>query len=178
MNHAPTFTTERLRMRQLRLDDAEALHASYADVDAMTWWSHAPHTTLQETHDRLVRSLDGEDWRLWVITMAGDDTAIGSMAAHGKRQGGVIEIGYSLGRPHWGRGLAREAVAALIDNLFADGNRRVFADTDPDNDPSNALLRALGFTLEGRLRAEWDTHIGVRDSYIWGLLRDEWRARA
>ena len=34
---------------------------------------------------------------------------------------------------------------------------------------------ALGFTLEARLRAEWETHIGVRDSLIWGLLEDEWK---
>ncbi|MBA4234181.1 MAG: GNAT family N-acetyltransferase, partial [Ralstonia sp.] len=27
------------------------------------------------------------------------------------------------------------------------------------------------------LRGEWETHIGVRDSYIWGLLRDEWVTR-
>ena len=25
-----------------------------------------------------------------------------------------------------------------------------------------------------RLRGEWETHIGVRDSLIYGLLRDEW----
>jgi hypothetical protein len=27
------------------------------------------------------------------------------------------------------------------------------------------------------LRAEWETHIGVRDSLIFGMLADEWRAR-
>ena len=40
---------------------------------------------------------------------------------------------------------------------------------------SNRLLEGLGFTLEGRLRGEWETHIGVRDSYIWGLLAAEWK---
>ena len=51
------------------------------------------------------------------------------------------------------------------------------ADTDPENDASNALLKDLGFTLEGRLRGEWETHIGVRDSFIWGLLAEEWKKR-
>jgi RimJ/RimL family protein N-acetyltransferase len=87
----------------------------------------------------------------------------------------VTEIGYILFRAHWGKGIVTEAVAALIDLLFAEGQRRVFADTDPDNKASIAVLQRLGFTLEATLRAEWETHIGVRDSLIWGLLEDEWR---
>jgi RimJ/RimL family protein N-acetyltransferase len=38
-------------------------------------------------------------------------------------------------------------------------------------------LTRLGFTLEGRLRAEWQTHIGVRDSLIYGLLAEESSSR-
>ena len=60
--------------------------------------------------------------------------------------------------------------------FVAAGQRRVFADIDPDNAPSIRLVERLGFTIEGRLRAEWETHIGVRDTLIYGLLRDEWRA--
>ena len=58
----------------------------------------------------------------------------------------------------------------------ADNRRRLYADTDPDNAASNRLLESLGFTLEGRLREQWTTHIGRRDSLIWGLLHREWRA--
>lgn len=170
-----TIETERLRLRRLSPDDAEALHVIYSDAEAMTWWSHAPHDDLQQTRDELAKNLANEDWRRWVITLAGDDTAIGVVACGEKRQGKVIEIGYSLARAHWGAGLAREAVSAVITQLFAEGNRRIFADTDPDNVQSNRLLEALGFTLEGRMRGEWETHIGVRDSNIWGLLADEWK---
>lgn len=73
-----------------------------------------------------------------------------------------------------GQGIATEAVTAVLDRLFAEGQRRVFADVDPDNRASRALLKRLGFTLEGRLRAEWETHIGVRDTMLYGLLRAEW----
>ena len=62
-----------------------------------------------------------------------------------------------------------------LDFAFGAGQRRVFADTDPDNRGSIALLERLGFRLEGRLRGEWHTHIGVRDSLIYGLLAEEWR---
>lgn len=169
----PVLATERLRLRPRTIDDAEALHAIYADAELMTWWSHAPHTSIEQTRERMAAPWDG--WRCWSITRRDDDLAIGFAAAGEKRQGNVTEIGYALARAHWGRGYAAEAVSAVIDRIFAEGQRRVFADTDPENRASRALLERLGFKLEGHLRAEWETHIGVRDTTLYGLLREEWR---
>lgn len=166
--------TARLRLRPRGPHDAEALYPTLSDDALMTWWSRAPFGSIDELRAHFH---PGEsDWRAWTITAKDDDRALGFVAAGEKRQGGVSEIGYLLAREAWGAGLAAEAVGAMIDQLFAEGQRRVFADTDPDNAGSNRLLERLGFTLEGRLRGEWQTHIGVRDSLIWGLLADEWRA--
>lgn len=174
----PVMETVRLRLRPMTVDDAEGMHVVYSDEEAMRWWSHPPYTTLDETRAGLAQRTSDPAWRPWAITLKGDDTAIGQLAAHEKRQGKVIEIGYALARPHWGKGYAREAVSRLLDLLFREeGNRRVFADTDPDNIGSNSLLESLGFVREGHLRGEWETHLGVRDSFIWGLLADEWTAR-
>lgn len=172
----PVKETERLFLRPLRIEDAEALHPMYSDAEANTYGSHPATTTIEESRARLAKAIADTAWRAWAVTLKGDDIAIGTVASYEKRQGKVTEIGYVLKRDYWGRGFVTEAVAALIDLLFAEGQRRVFADTDPDNKPSIAVLKRLGFTLEATLRAEWETHIGVRDSLIWGLLEDEWTA--
>ena len=157
-------------------DDADALFATMSDVEAMRWWSRAPFASVDELRDHFAES--DPRWRCWAITRAdGQDRAIGFVAAGEKRQGGVSELGYLLAREAWGAGIAAEAVSAVIDRLFTEGQRRMFADTDPDNHASNRLLERLGFQREGLLRAEWETHIGVRDSVVWGLLADEWHAR-
>ncbi|RZM07767.1 MAG: GNAT family N-acetyltransferase, partial [Sphingomonas sp.] len=119
----------------------------------------------------------GSAWQSWAIVRHGAQQAIGFVSA-GRKRDGVSEIGYLLAREAHGQGYGREAVSLLIDHLLAHGDRRIFADVDPDNRASIALLTALGFTLEGRLRAEWQTHIGVRDSLIYGLLAEEWPARS
>lgn len=169
------FESERLLFRPQRIEDAEALHEGYSDAELMRYWSRGPIATVDETVEYLTPRLDHPEWRGWAITLKGDDSAIGTLAA-GERRSGVVEIGYMLVRRHWGRGYAREAVARLLDLLLLEEERRrVFADTDPDNAASNRLLASLGFRREGLLRGEWETHIGVRDSVIWGLLRDEWR---
>jgi RimJ/RimL family protein N-acetyltransferase len=176
VSETPILTTGRLRLRPLGVEDADALFPTLSDAELMTYWSSAPHTSVEETRAYFAPRVDRDGWRCWGITLAGDDTAIGWVAAGEKRQGKVTEIGYILARAHWGKGIAREAVSAVIDRLFAEGQRRVFADTDPENVASIALLERLGFQREGLLRGEWETHIGVRDSVILGLLEDEWRS--
>jgi RimJ/RimL family protein N-acetyltransferase len=167
--------TPRLRLRPRRIDDADAMHGTFADPEAMRYWTGPPHTDVAQTR----ADFDRRDpaWRAWAITLRDDDTAIGMVAAGEKRQGKVSELGYMLARAHWGSGIAREAISAVIDQLFAEGQRKVFADTDPDNAASRGLLERLGFKLEGYLRAEWETHLGVRDTTIYGLLREEWPPR-
>jgi len=171
------FESARLAMRPQRLDDAEALHEGYRDEATMLWWSSAAHVDLDRTRAYIAERIDRPDQRGWVMTRKGGDRAIGTLWA-GARRTGVSEIGYMLIPSAVRQGYASEAVTRLLDLLFREeGQRRVFADTDPDNAPSNALLKRLGFTLEGRLRAEWETHIGVRDTFLWGLLADEWATR-
>lgn len=171
----PTLATPRLLLRPLAPNDAEALFAAYSDTEVMRYWSSAPHASLADSEAYIARTGD-EGGRGWAIARAGDGAVLGTLYA-GEGNKGVQEIGYLLARRFWGQGYAREALTRLIDFLLIEeGNRRISADTDPDNAASNALLKRLGFTLEGRLRGEWETHIGVRDSFIWGLLREEWVA--
>lgn len=87
-----------------------------------------------------------------------------------------MELGYVLGRAHWGQGLMREALTALISQAFtAYGLRRLEAEVNPDNRASDALLRRLGFTPEGLLRKRWAAKSAVYDVSVYGLLSDEWR---
>ena len=171
MSDRPTLSTARLMLRPLGPDDADVLFATMADDDVMRWWSRAPFASVMELRSYFA---DGHpDRRAWAVTRIGDDRAIGFVSA-GRRREGVCEIGYLLAREAWGQGIAGEAVSTLIAHLFTAGERRLFADVDPDNAGSIRLLERLGFTLEGRLRGEWVTHIGTRDSLIFGLLAKEW----
>ncbi len=172
---APTLTTDRLVLRQLRVDDADSLFGALSDGPLMQWWSAGAHHDVAETAAYLSfnAATDGAH-RCWAIT-CDDDIALGWVILLGRRPK-VAEIGYILRRDHWGRGIAAEAVSRVIDYGCSDlGLRRVYADSDPDNEASIGLLERLGFQREGRLRGQWETHIGVRDSLIFGLLRDEWR---
>jgi RimJ/RimL family protein N-acetyltransferase len=62
------------------------------------------------------------------------------------------ELGYWLGEPHWGRGIATEAVRAVTAHAIEQlGLTRVFAVPFAHNPASCRVLEKAGFTLETRL---------------------------
>ena len=173
-----TLTTERFTLRPIRAEDTAALYPTFRDEAQMRYWSCGPF----ESETKLDSWLRDPTWdgHCWIAEeTGGDGTAIARVIASPDMDG-VMETGYLVAMDRQGEGIARECMGALLDHLFkpeAEGGyglRRVWADTDPENAPSNGLLVSLGFTREGRLRQQWETHIGVRDSLIWGLLKDEW----
>lgn len=83
------------------------------------------------------------------------------------------ELGYVLHPSFRGRGLAREAVAAVIREWFARTDTRMFlAKCTPYNVPSRKLIQGLGFEYEGRQhKALNHALLGPVDLECWYLER-------
>jgi RimJ/RimL family protein N-acetyltransferase len=67
----------------------------------------------------------------------------------GRRPSGAVEMGYWIGRRHWGRGLATEACTALIDIARTLGLAAVEGSHFLDNPASARVLEKLGFQPTG-----------------------------
>jgi RimJ/RimL family protein N-acetyltransferase len=87
------------------------------------------------------------------------------------------ELGYVLGRQHWGTGLMIEALHTLVGHAFEGlGLRRLEAEVNPENKASVRILDRLGFTREGLLRQRWVTKDQPYDVAVYGLLRHEYES--
>ena len=86
-----------------------------------------------------------------------------------------MEIGYWLGREHWGRGLATEAVRAFGRWAFAayPELRRLEAGVFAGNDASARVLAKAGYVLEGRRRDACWKNGAFLDIAMYSLLREE-----
>ena len=115
----------------------------------------------------------------WGIVLRADDLVIGTCTLHRiDQQHRRAELGYILRRDLWGRGLAHEALTALLNHAFgAMGLHRLEADIDPRNAASIRSVERLGFKLEGRLRERYFLAGEIQDSVIYGLLAPEWTSR-
>ena len=85
------------------------------------------------------------------------------------------EIGYWLGRPYWGKGYTKEALALLLGFCFKNLRlNRVSATVLAFNERSINLLRSLNFTEEGALRQDMlygDTFV---DDMVFSMLKHEY----
>jgi len=90
---------------------------------------------------------------------------------------GVLEIGNSYIAPRVrGTGINGRVKRLMIDHAFAEGFRRIEFKVDQRNARSQAAVAKLGAVREGMLRQERITWTGhLRDTVIFGLLRDEWQ---
>ena len=177
----PGLITKRLCLRMPNGLDAPALLALYGDAQVMRHWSHAPWTTLGQAHDAIVQAqverASGRALHL-AIALRQDGALAGSCALFDiERQHRRATLGYLFAPAYWGKGLAREALRALIEVGFSGlGLQRIEAEVEPCNGASRALLERLGFVCEARMRARWRVDGEARDVELWALLRRDWHS--
>jgi RimJ/RimL family protein N-acetyltransferase len=178
----PQLQGKRVRLRGPRNDDVDALFALFSDPAVMRYWSRPPMTTLGEAQGLVGEMLDSFQQRSlfnWMITARDDDGVIGTCTLFRiDPRHRHAEIGYALRSDHWGRGIASEAVALVLDWAFRRLDlQRVEADIDPRNDGSRQLLARLGFSSEGVMRQRFFVGDEATDSEIFGLLAEDWQQR-
>lgn len=87
---------------------------------------------------------------------------------------GIAEIGYWVGRRHWGKGYGSEAVRLACRFGFGTMRlHRINAVVVAGNDRSERALTKAGFRLEGTSRSSTRVAGGWRDERLFGLLRGE-----
>lgn len=87
-------------------------------------------------------------------------------------------IGYRFNPAYWGRGLATQAVTALVEYGFSTMKlHRIRAGVDVRNERSWKLLERIGMRREAHFR-QHKFYRGVWiDDYVYAILEHEWRDR-
>lgn len=143
--------TERLTLRPARPSDLAAVHAVLGDARATTYWYEPPHATLDQTRIWLDNMIaippdEGEDF---IVEL--DGVAIGKAGLYR-----FPTIGFIFAPDHWGRGLAGEALRAVVARAFdVHDLPAIDADVDPHNAACLRLLDRLGFKEIGRRDRTW-----------------------
>ena len=104
--------------------DAQLVFSAYAqDPEVTKYLIWLPHKDVKETERFIagcIAAWEGSERFPYVIMLREGRELVGMMEL--RLEGVTAEFGYVLSRPHWGKGLMTEALAALVD----------FAGTQPD----------------------------------------------
>jgi ribosomal-protein-alanine N-acetyltransferase len=176
----PTLHTARLRLRPFTEADADALYALHSSAHVLRYWD-APPWSEPARAARFIAACrqmaeDGSGARL-AVDRASDGAFIGWCGlTRWNPDYRSAALGYCFDDGVWGHGYATEAAHGLLRWAFdtLDLNR-VQAETDTRNAASARVLEKLGFVREGTLREDCVVNGEVSDSWVYGLLRRQWR---
>ena len=169
--------TDRLRLRPFTEDDAPEVARMAGDREIADTTFSIPHPYSEQ------------DARDWIATHAPrfEEGTLVNFAIE-LRGGGLVgaiglalraahrtaDLGYWIGREHWGEGYATEAARAVTRHGFASlGLRRVFAHHMTRNPASGRVMEKIGMRREGLLRAHIEKWGEPEDVAVWGILREE-----
>ena len=128
----------------------------YRVADARAWLTHV---TAQRPETNFTIEVGGE--------------AAGGIGFHPQEDvhRRSAEIGYWLGEPFWGRGIATQAVRALASYaLRAHDLTRIYAFVFEWNPASARVLEKAGFTREGRLRQSVTKDGRTIDQFLYAMV--------
>jgi [ribosomal protein S5]-alanine N-acetyltransferase len=182
---ATPLLTGRVMIRLAEQDDLDALLPLHSDAEVTRYIPHVHWATRADADAWYARLLERREKQSSVqcvivkrATAHTAETVIGTaLLFNFEAASGLAEVGYLLGREHWGQGYALEAITAFIDFAFSTLDlRRLEATVDSRNVASNRLLQRLGFVREGVLRERWLAAGELQDINLHALLKREWRA--
>ena len=180
MNNYIEINTNRLLLRSLKIDDAEAIFNYRSDPIINQYQGWIPKI-INDVNDfiknRVSPRIDIVDtWYQFVIIKKSQNNLIGDIGVHfldaDKKQ---VELGCTLDKDYQGKGYATEALREIINYLFQDlEKRRIVTSIDPRNIKSIGLVERLGFRKEAHFKESLLINGEWVDDLVYAILKDEW----
>ncbi|MBA3948289.1 MAG: GNAT family N-acetyltransferase [Herpetosiphonaceae bacterium] len=156
-------------------DAAELIQLNKASIELHTGWTTPP--TTPEQYAMYLERTQHDDFAGFFVCRSADGAIVGvvnlSQIFRSPFQNAMM--GYYAGAPFAGQGYMTEAVGLVLKHTFETLLlHRIEANIQPDNLPSIALAKRLGFTLEGYSRRYLQIGGHWRDHERWAILAEDW----
>jgi RimJ/RimL family protein N-acetyltransferase len=146
-----------VRLRRVSLDDASTIaRLLEGDTELALWTASLPIPYTIEDARTFVSTAHPEQ----VFAVIAGDELVGMIGVLGVDE--PVEIGYWIGRIHWGRGYATAAIRLLIGEMRSRGISHFIAEVFPDNTASMRVLEKNGFVCRGEVERDLPKRGGSR----------------
>jgi [ribosomal protein S5]-alanine N-acetyltransferase len=177
----PVLTTPRLILREITPGDTEDFLAMNSDTEVLKYDVDPPLknraealTIIEDIHQHFLNM----ESITWGVCLKEENRLIGTMGFYFEGHAYFkADLGYRLARPNWRKGIATEAVRAMMRFAFETlCVHRINVDTRMDNLGSVQLMQKLGFVHEGVRRECGRNEDGSYHSWgLYGMLEEEYR---
>lgn len=176
--------TERLTLRPLRESDAEDIARQIGDWEVVKNTARIPYPyepSMAHEFIEHVRQEAPEIGENFAVVKRRGGALIGGLGLRKTTDvpgGGLgIDIGYWLGRKHWGQGYGGEAVSCAVAYGFEGcGAGRIWATLDKSNVASRRVLEKAGLRLVGSANLYLPARQEAREGWVMSRTRQDWLA--
>lgn len=146
MAKEPILETERLILRPITLDDAEAVFSWTSDPRVSKFMSYPTSKDISETISWIKSTFEDEvEWN-WAFVLKNENRVIGTGSiGEDNHMQGYWGIGYNIHYDYWHKGYCTEAMKAIIDFAHSQlGVNKICADHAVDNPRSGKVMEKCG----------------------------------
>lgn len=181
MKQRPLLQTERLLLRPFELADGPDVQRLAGDRAIADTTLNVPHPYEDGMAESWIAThqprYEAGELCNFAIVLRGSEELIGAVGLVIVPRFEQAELGYWIGKAHWGKGYCTEAARAVLECGFTTLRlHRIHASHLPRNPASGRVMEKLGMRHEGLRRGHVKKWGVFEDIEQYGILRDEWGA--
>ena len=144
--------TERLILRKYKLEDSKAMFENWTSDDEVTkylsWSTHESEDVSKQLLTMWIDEYKLKNNYQWCVVLKETNEPIGSISLiNCKDDIKQIEFGYCFSRKVWNKGIATEALKAVLDLAFKIGYKRIVGCHVKENIASGKVMIKNGLTF-------------------------------
>ena len=179
--YMPELHTPRLCLRRLTMRDAMDIYRYSRDAEVarhVLWDAHRSVGDSRSYLRYMLRRYRNHEPASWGIEWVETGEVIGTIGFMWiQSDNSAAEVGYSLSRSYWNRGIMTEALRAVIAHGFGPMNlNRIEAQHETTNPASGAVMRKCGMVKEGTLRQRLFNKGRYVDVDLYAILKKDYKA--
>ena len=178
--YLPEIETPRLILRKMTMRDARDIYEYGRDPQVAKYVLWDPYQSVGEARSYIrymIRKYHNGEAASWCIEWRETGEVIGTIGYMWfQSEHSSAEVGYSLSRPYWNRGIMTEALRAVLKFSFEEIHlNRVEAQHETENPASGVVMRKCGMIREGTLRQRMMNKGRYVDTELYAILKEDWK---
>ena len=147
--------TERCFLRETTVEDVEAFYEIYKEPGMTRYTEDLYESKVSEcayVREYIEKVYKYFEFGIWTVVLKETGQVIGRAGINVREGYDLPELGYVIGRPWQGKGIATEVCRAILEYAWEEfGFERVMTIIQKENETSLKLAKHLGFRLQERI---------------------------
>ena len=179
MKEFPELNTSRLKLRKIQLSDVPSLIKYCNNKNIADQIFNIPYPYGEEDAvfriNFVLQGFKNKERYVFAISFKESDELIGEIGLHLDENNNSAQFGYWIGEPFWNKGIATEAIAAILKFGFEKLNlNKIYATHYPANIASGKVMIKNKMIKEAELKEHYRINNEYRSVIQYRLTKQEY----